>query len=61
MRYILRSKAISVMACPESFPQQRKDSVQAGMTLWLHFPMSIRCQQQLISNVKDHSSLCEWL
>jgi hypothetical protein len=55
MRYILRNNAKSVIpACPESFPPQRKDSGQAGMTLGLHFSMSIRWQQQLISNVKNH-------
>jgi hypothetical protein len=52
MQYILRSNAISVIpACPESFPAQRKDSGQAGMTPGLHFSMSIRSQQQLISNM----------
>jgi hypothetical protein len=60
MRYILCSNAISVIpACPESFPPQRKDSGQAEMTLGLHFSMSIRCRQQLISNVNDHEQLQE--
>jgi hypothetical protein len=37
---MLRNNAISVIpACPESFPPQRKDSGQAGMTMGLHFSL----------------------
>jgi hypothetical protein len=49
IRYLLHNNAIAVIpACPESFPPQRKDSGQAGMTLGLYFSITIRYQQQLI-------------
>jgi hypothetical protein len=37
MQFPVRNASTVIPACPESFPPQRKDSGQAGMTLGFYF------------------------